>query len=147
MCLVQLESSYSWTMAGFNWCKRGAIPCWHMWLLPKVNCRVFHLSKTLVSFDGKGERIYLDTGVSRSIWDAQERLGNCSYICPSEFLSAFHCRYRRESARTRAVLSQCIEGQEKVIGYASRTLSKSERKYCVIRNELLAGCLPVTYYS
>ena len=37
-----------------------------------------------------------------------------------------------------AVLSQQQEGQEKVIGYYSRTLSKEERRYCVTRRELLA---------
>ena len=36
------------------------------------------------------------------------------------------------------VLSQEIDGQEKVIGYYSRTLSKPERNYCVTRRELLA---------
>ena len=37
-----------------------------------------------------------------------------------------------------AVLSQVQNGEEKVISYASRTLGKAERKYCVTRKELLA---------
>ncbi|MCG8046017.1 MAG: RNase H-like domain-containing protein, partial [Candidatus Thiodiazotropha endolucinida] len=37
-----------------------------------------------------------------------------------------------------AVLSQVIEGREHVIAYASRTLNKHERQYCVTRKELLA---------
>ena len=37
-----------------------------------------------------------------------------------------------------AVLSQLQEGREKVLSYASRTLTKPERNYCVTRRELLA---------
>ena len=37
-----------------------------------------------------------------------------------------------------AVLSQVIEGREHVIAYASRVLTKSERKYCATRREMLA---------
>ena len=37
-----------------------------------------------------------------------------------------------------AVLSQVINGKEKVISYASRALNKAEKNYCVTRKELLA---------
>ena len=37
-----------------------------------------------------------------------------------------------------AVLSQVQDGNEKVVAYASKALSNSERKYCVTRKELLA---------
>ena len=37
-----------------------------------------------------------------------------------------------------AVLSTIVDGQERVLGYASRSLSRTERNYCVTRRELLA---------
>lgn len=37
-----------------------------------------------------------------------------------------------------AVLSQVQDGEERVIAYASRRLTKSEKRYCVTRKELLA---------
>jgi hypothetical protein len=38
-----------------------------------------------------------------------------------------------------AVLSQEIDARERVIAYASRTLSKAGRKYCATRKELLVA--------
>jgi hypothetical protein len=46
-----------------------------------------------------------------------------------------------------AVLSQKIDGNEHVIAYASRTLSKSEKKYCVTRKELLALVYHVKHFK
>ena len=37
-----------------------------------------------------------------------------------------------------AVLSQIIAGQERVVAYVSKTLTKTERKYCATRREMLA---------
>ena len=46
-----------------------------------------------------------------------------------------------------AVLSQVQEGQEKVISYGSKVLSKAERNYCVTRRELLAVVHFVTQFK
>ena len=45
-----------------------------------------------------------------------------------------------------SVLSQVIDGKEKVIGYASRTLTKAEKKYCVTRKELLAVVVFIKHF-
>ena len=45
-----------------------------------------------------------------------------------------------------AVLSQEQNGQEKVIAYASRTLTRAQRNYCVTRRELLAVVFFVRYF-
>ena len=45
-----------------------------------------------------------------------------------------------------AVVSQIQDGRERVIGYASRTLSSTERNYCVTDKELLAVVNSVQYY-
>ena len=46
-----------------------------------------------------------------------------------------------------AVLSQFdVNGRERVIAYASRSLSKPERRYCVTRNELLSVVTFIRYF-
>ena len=45
-----------------------------------------------------------------------------------------------------AVLSQCQEGQERVIAYYSRTLSSPEKQYCVTMKELLAVIEAVQHF-
>ena len=46
-----------------------------------------------------------------------------------------------------AVLSQIQDGHERVIAYASRTLHKAEKNYCVTRKELLALVYFVKYFK
>ena len=45
-----------------------------------------------------------------------------------------------------AVLAQRFDNKERVVAYASRTLTKTERKYCVTRKELLALVFFVKYF-
>jgi hypothetical protein len=45
-----------------------------------------------------------------------------------------------------AVLSQVIDGTERVLGYASKALNKTQRNYCVTRRELLAVVVFVKYF-
>ena len=44
------------------------------------------------------------------------------------------------------VLSQVQNGQERVIGYYSKSLNKAERSYCVTRKELLALVMSVRHF-
>ncbi|XP_043064105.1 uncharacterized protein LOC122320095 [Drosophila ficusphila] len=45
-----------------------------------------------------------------------------------------------------AVLSQCQEGQERVLEYYSKTFNAAERNYCVTRRELLAAVLSTKHF-
>ena len=46
-----------------------------------------------------------------------------------------------------AVLSQELDGQERVIAYFSKSLSRSERNYCITRKELLAIVKAVGHFN
>ena len=46
-----------------------------------------------------------------------------------------------------AVLSQFQDGRERVIGYASKTLSYTERNYCLTDRELLTVVYFVQHYK
>ena len=45
-----------------------------------------------------------------------------------------------------AILSQVVNGEEQVIMYSSRTLTKAERKYSATRKEMLALVWAIQYF-
>src|SRR5437867_4229034 len=84
---------------------------------------------------------------SRFVWTedceiAFEALKQCLVSSPVLAMPSDHGEYRLDTDASNvaigAVLSQVQGGEERVIAYASRTLSRSERNYCVTRRELLA---------
>ena len=68
----------------------------------------------------------------------KQKLINAPILAFPDFTQPFLLDTDASHSGIGAVLSQVVAGKEKVIAYASRTLSKAERKYCVTRKELLA---------
>ena len=68
----------------------------------------------------------------------KQKLINAPILAFPDFTQPFLLDTDASHSGIGAVLSQVVAGKEKVIAYASRALSKAERKYCVTRKELLA---------
>ena len=73
-----------------------------------------------------------------SFQDLKSRLCNSPILAMPDFTKEFTLDCDASGTAIGAVLSQNFDGKERPIAYASRTLTKSERKYCVTRRELLA---------
>ena len=68
----------------------------------------------------------------------KQRLTEAPILAHPDFEKEFILDTDASDVAIAAVLSQKIDGKEHVIAYASKTLSKCERRYCVTRKELLA---------
>ena len=69
----------------------------------------------------------------------KQRLTSPPVLAHPDFSLPFILHTDASSSGLGAVLSQKhADGKEHVVAYASRTLSKSERRYCATRRELLA---------
>ena len=76
----------------------------------------------------------------------KEKLTSAPILAHPDFSKPFILDCDASNFAISGILSQEIDGQERVVVYASRTLSKSERKYCVTRKELLALVHFVKYF-
>ena len=68
----------------------------------------------------------------------KQKLTEAPILAHPDFEKEFILDTDASDVAIAAVLSQKFDGKEHVIAYASKTLSKCERRYCVIRKELLA---------
>ena len=68
----------------------------------------------------------------------KDRLTTAPILTHPDFTKPFILDTDASQYAIGATLSQIQEGQEKVVAFASKMLTKSERKYCVTRKELLA---------
>lgn len=69
----------------------------------------------------------------------KQRLTHTPVLAFPDFTKPFTLDTDASDSGIGAVLSQTADGQERVIAYASRSLTKTERRYCVTRKELLAA--------
>lgn len=76
----------------------------------------------------------------------EERLVTSSVLASPDFSQVFTLSCNVSDVGIGTVLSQNVDGSEKVVAYASRTLSSSERKYSVIERELLVIVFGVNKY-
>ena len=68
----------------------------------------------------------------------KHRLTSAPILTHPDFTQSFILDTDASQNAIGAALSQVQDGKERVVAYASKVLSKSEKKYCVTRKELLA---------
>jgi len=76
----------------------------------------------------------------------KERLTSAPILAFPDFSQQFIVDVDASGQGLGAVLSQCIAGKERVVAYASRTLTKAERRYCTTRREMLALVWAIRYF-
>ena len=105
-----------------------------------------HVAKPLTRLTEKDQRFNWTTECSEAFGKLKHMLVTAPILAHPDFTKPFILDTDASNHAIGAVLSQKTGNEERVIAYASRTLSKSERKYCVTRKELLALVYFVKYF-
>ena len=104
------------------------------------------IAKPLHRLTEKGAAFVWTEECSKAFESLKQKMVKAPVLAHPDFSQGFILDTDASDLAIGAVLSQKIEGQERVIAYASRTLTKSERRYCVTRKELLALVNFVKYF-
>ena len=105
-----------------------------------------HVAKPLTRLTEKDQKFNWTSECSEAFGRLKHTLVTAPILAHPDFTKPFILDTDASNHAIGAVLSQKTENEERVIAYASRTLSKSERKYCVTRKELLALVYFVKYF-
>ena len=111
-----------------------------------VNIFAAELAEPLVALTRKGAP-FVWTDQQQTAFDA---LHSCLLSAPILGFptgeGTIRIGYRRQSVCRRGVLNQIQNEEEVVIGYASRSLRISQRRYCTTRWEMLAAVVMCTHF-
>ena len=105
-----------------------------------------HIAKPLTRLTEKDQKFNWTTECSEAFDRLKHMLVTAPILAHPDFTKPFILDTDASNHAIGAVLSQKSGNKERVIAYASRTLTKAERKYCVTRKELLALVYFVKYF-
>ena len=100
--------------------------------------RFSEIAKPLHKLTQKGVRFKWTKECQNAFQTLKTKLVNAPVLAHPDFNHGFILDVDACDQSIGAVISQKINGEEHAIAFASRTLTKSERAYCVTRKELLA---------
>ena len=95
-------------------------------------------AKPLYRLTERGREFNWTTECEAAFLELKSRLVSAPILAFPDFTKMFILDTDASQSGVGAVLSQLHDGQERVVAYASRVLSKAERQYSVTRKELLA---------
>ncbi|MCG7874760.1 MAG: ribonuclease H family protein, partial [Candidatus Thiodiazotropha endolucinida] len=109
--------------------------------------RFAEIAKPLHKLTQKGVRFTWTSECQNAFQSLKTKLVNAPVLAHPDFSQSFILDVDACDQSIGAVISQKINGEEHAVGFASRTLTKSERAYCVTRKELLALVTFVKHYK
>ena len=96
------------------------------------------MAAPLNALTDKGKEWLWTAECTQAFLELKKRLVSAPVLVMPQFNRDFLLGTDASGEGLGAVLSQIIAGQERVVAYASKTLTKTERKYCATRREMLA---------
>ena len=118
-----------------------------MLILQKICARFATLARPLIKLTEKNQEFLWVEDQQKACKELKKRLITSPTLSYPDPDADFILDTDASDQGIGAVLSQEIDGQEKVIAYGSRVLTKQERRYCVTKKELLAVVHFVKTYS
>ena len=97
-----------------------------------------HIAAPLHRLTNKGSNYHWSLECNDAFCILKHKLSSAPILCFPQFEKEFTVDTDASDSGLGAVLSQVIDGEERVVAYASRTLTKSERHYATTRKEMLA---------
>ena len=104
------------------------------------------IAKPLRKLTEKNQPFLWSPECDKAFETLKKRMVESPILAHPDFTKPFVLDTDASDTAIGGVLSQNIDGKERVIAFASRTLTKSERRYCVTRKELLALVHFVKYF-